>query len=81
MEDNNNAVITKRPPFWACITIVTFLAVILVAQILVFGSPDVHMTMIFALAFSSVVLSVCLNPLWLTGQTLFAVMCSPLALA
>lgn len=56
MEDNNNAVITKRPPFWACITIVTFLAVILVAQILVFGSPDVHMTMIFALAFSSVVL-------------------------
>lgn len=47
---------TKKPPFWVSLSIVLFLSIILVAQLIVYGSPDVHMTMVFAIVFAVVLL-------------------------
>ena len=52
----SNSEMVKRPPFWVSLAIVIFLSVILVAQLIVYGSPDVHMTMIFAIVFTAVIL-------------------------
>lgn len=47
---------TKKPTFGIALLVVAFLFVIIVAQVLVAGSPDIHMTLVFSIAFSSIVL-------------------------
>lgn len=47
---------TKKPSFGIALLVVAFLFVIIVAQVLVAGSPDIHMTLVFSIAFSSIVL-------------------------
>jgi len=51
MENSN-----KKPSFGIAFLIVAFLFLIIIAQILVSGSPDIHMTLVFSIAFASILL-------------------------
>lgn len=51
MENSN-----KKPSFGTALLIVAFLFLIIIAQILVAGSPDIHMTLVFSIAFASILL-------------------------
>ncbi len=55
MEKNNEA---KQPSLLLSISIVLFLAASFVAQLVVVGEPDVHMTLVFASVFATIVLVV-----------------------
>lgn len=55
MEERSNF---KQPPLWVCMTIVLFLVVCFLVQLLAVGEPDVHMTLIFASVFAVVMLIV-----------------------
>lgn len=54
--ENNKEI--KQPSLILSITIVLFLAVCFVAQLVVVGEPDVHMTLVFASVFATIVLIV-----------------------
>jgi Na+:H+ antiporter, NhaC family len=47
---------SKKPSFSISLLIVAFLFVIIVAQVLVAGSPDIHMTLVFSIAFAVLLL-------------------------
>ncbi len=47
---------TKKPSFTISLLIVAFLFVIIIAQVLVAGSPDIHMTLVFSIAFAVLLL-------------------------
>jgi NhaC family Na+:H+ antiporter len=51
MESNS-----KKPSFTISLLIVAFLFVVIIAQVLVAGSPDIHMTLVFSIAFAVVLL-------------------------
>lgn len=53
MENQDNL---KQPPLWLCLSIVLFLVVSFLLQLLVKGEPDVHMTLFFASVFASAML-------------------------
>lgn len=44
--------VSKKPSFGVALLIVLFLFVIIAAQIIVAGSPDIHMTLVFSIAFA-----------------------------
>lgn len=44
--------ISKKPSFGIALLIVLFLFVIIIAQVLTVGSPDIHMTLVFSIAFA-----------------------------
>lgn len=46
----------KKPSFLVSLTIVLFLVVILIAQVILIGSPSIRMTLIFATAFAGLLL-------------------------
>lgn len=48
--------ISKKPSFGIALLIVLFLFVIIIAQVLVAGSPDIHLTLVFSIAFAVVLL-------------------------
>ncbi len=48
----------NKPSFGVAILIILFLFAVIVAQILVVGSPDIHMTLVFSIAFAVVLLLV-----------------------
>ncbi len=43
---------SKKPSFGIALLVVMFLFVIIIAQVLVVGSPDIHMTLVFSIAFA-----------------------------
>jgi NhaC family Na+:H+ antiporter len=47
---------TKKPSFIISLLIVAFLFAIIIAQVLVAGSPDIHMTLVFSIAFAVLLL-------------------------
>ncbi|WP_324822620.1 Na+/H+ antiporter NhaC [Sinanaerobacter sp. ZZT-01] len=47
---------TKKPSFLIALLCITFLFVIIIAQVLVAGSPDIHMTLVFSTTFAVLVL-------------------------
>ncbi|MEA4987946.1 MAG: Na+/H+ antiporter NhaC [Anaerovorax sp.] len=47
---------TKKPSFGIALLIVTFLFVIIIAQVLVAGSPDIHLTLVFSITFAVLLL-------------------------
>ncbi|WP_206458796.1 Na+/H+ antiporter NhaC [Anaerovorax sp. IOR16] len=47
---------TKKPSFGVALLIVTFLFVIIIAQVLVAGSPDIHLTLVFSITFAVLLL-------------------------
>ncbi len=47
---------SKNPPLWVCIGIVLFLVVCFLLQLIINGEPDVHMTLIFASSFATLML-------------------------
>ena len=47
---------TKKPSFTISLLIVAFLFVIIIAQVLVAGGPDIHMTLVFSIAFAVLLL-------------------------
>ncbi len=47
---------TKKPSFGVALLIVAFLFVIIIAQVFVAGSPDIHMTLVFSITFAVVLL-------------------------
>ncbi len=47
---------SKKPSFFISLLIVAFLFVIIIAQVLVAGSPDIHMTLVFSIAFAVLLL-------------------------
>ncbi len=47
---------SKKPTFLISLLIVSFLFVIIIAQVLVAGSPDIHMTLVFSIAFAALLL-------------------------
>ena len=51
MENTN-----KKPSFGIAVIVVGFLFVIILAQILVAGGPDIHMTIVFSIAFATILL-------------------------
>lgn len=53
MENQGNV---KQPPLWLCLSIVLFLVVSFLLQLIVRGEPDVHMTLFFASVFASAML-------------------------
>ena len=53
MEKQGN---TKQPPLWLCLSIVLFLVISFLLQLIVKGEPDVHMTLFFASVFASAML-------------------------
>ena len=56
MEEQKTDEPIKKPPFWVSLSVIAFLIIIIIAQVLAYGSPDVHMTMIFAEAFAVIIL-------------------------
>lgn len=46
----------KQPSLWLCLSIVLFLIVSFLLQLIIKGEPDVHMTLFFASVFASVML-------------------------
>ena len=53
MENQGNV---KQPSLWLCLSIVLFLIVSFLLQLLIKGEPDVHMTLFFASVFASAML-------------------------
>ena len=53
MENQSNV---KQPSLWLCLSIVLFLIVSFLLQLIVKGEPDVHMTLFFASVFASAML-------------------------
>lgn len=53
MEDQSNV---KQPSLWLCLSIVLFLIISFLLQLIVKGEPDVHMTLFFASVFASAML-------------------------
>ena len=53
MENQGNV---KQPALWLCLSIVLFLIVSFLLQLIVKGEPDVHMTLFFASTFASAML-------------------------
>ena len=53
MEDQSNV---KQPSLWLCLSIVLFLIISFLLQLLIKGEPDVHMTLFFASVFASAML-------------------------
>ena len=49
MENQGNV---KQPALWLCLSIVLFLIVSFLLQLIVKGEPDVHMTLFFASVFA-----------------------------
>ncbi len=47
---------SKKPSFAISLLIVVFLFVIIAAQLIAVGSPDIHMTLVFAIAFAVLLL-------------------------
>lgn len=47
---------SKKPSFAISLLIVAFLFVIIIVQVLVAGSPDIHMTLVFSISFAVVLL-------------------------
>ncbi|MBN2900034.1 MAG: Na+/H+ antiporter NhaC, partial [Clostridia bacterium] len=47
---------SKKPSFGTAALIVAFLFVVIIAQILTVGSPDIHMTLVFSITFAIVLL-------------------------
>lgn len=47
---------SKKPSFIISLLIVAFLFVIIIAQVIVAGSPDIHMTLVFSIAFAVLLL-------------------------
>ncbi len=47
---------SKKPSFGIALLIVAFLFVIIIAQVLVAGSPDIHLTLVFSTAFATILL-------------------------
>nr|WP_312578300.1 Na+/H+ antiporter NhaC [Sedimentibacter sp.] len=47
---------SKKPSFTISLLIVAFLFVIIIAQVFVAGSPDIHMTLVFSIAFAVLLL-------------------------
>lgn len=54
MKDLKNA--SKKPSFGISLLIVAFLFIIIVAQLIAVGSPDIHLTLVFAITFAVVLL-------------------------
>lgn len=48
----------KRPSLWIALASILFLVVILIAQVVIMGSPNIRMTLIFAATFSAILLMV-----------------------
>lgn len=46
----------KRPSFGISVLIVAFLFIVIIAQLVVAGSPDIHMTLVFSITFAVVLL-------------------------
>ena len=53
MENQSNV---KQPSLWLCLSIVLFLIISFLLQLIVKGEPDVHMTLFFASVFASAML-------------------------
>ena len=53
MENQGNV---KQPALWLCLSIVLFLIISFLLQLLIKGEPDVHMTLFFASVFASAML-------------------------
>ena len=53
MENQSNV---KQPSLWLCLSIVLFLIVSFLLQLIIKGEPDVHMTLFFASVFASAML-------------------------
>ena len=53
MENQGNV---KQPSLWLCLSIVLFLIISFLLQLLIKGEPDVHMTLFFASVFASAML-------------------------
>ena len=53
MENQSNV---KQPSLWLCLSIVLFLIISFLLQLMVKGEPDVHMTLFFASVFASAML-------------------------
>ena len=47
---------SKKPTFFISLLIVAFLFVIIIAQVLVAGSPDIHLTLVFSITFAVLLL-------------------------
>src|SRR5690554_4830370 len=47
---------SKKPSFAVSLLIVVFLFAIIVAQLIAVGEPDIHMTLVFAITFATVLL-------------------------
>lgn len=47
---------SKKPSFGIAVLIISFLFIIIIAQVLVVGSPDIHMTLVFSITFAVVLL-------------------------
>ena len=47
---------SKKPSFFISLLIVAFLFVIIIAQLVVTGSPDIHMTLVFSISFAVLLL-------------------------
>ena len=48
----------SNPPLWLCLSAVLFLVICFLVQLIVNGEPDVHMTLVFASVFVTVLLIV-----------------------
>lgn len=46
----------KKPSFGTAVAIVMFLFVIIIAQVVVAGSPDIHLTLVFSISFATILL-------------------------
>lgn len=46
----------KHPPLWMALAIIIFFAVCFIAQLILYGEPDAHMTIIFAAVFAVILL-------------------------
>jgi len=47
---------TKKPSLGAALLIVAFMFVVIIAQLIIAGSPDIHLTMVFSITFATILL-------------------------
>lgn len=55
-QENNAAKKSKKPSFLVSLSIILFLFVALVVQVILYGSPEIHITLIFTITYAVVVL-------------------------